>query len=127
MARLYANENFPRQVVEELRKLKHDVLTTFESGNAGKSVADEEVLAFAIGESRAVITLDRRDFVRLHQQNPVHFGIIVCTQDADTSGQAQRIDEQIQAHNSLAGQLLRVNRPGIVAAPGTRGRIRKVL
>ena len=28
MARLYANENFPLPVVNELRRLGHDVLTT---------------------------------------------------------------------------------------------------
>jgi hypothetical protein len=36
MARLYANENFPFPVVEELRRLGHDVLTTLEAGNAGR-------------------------------------------------------------------------------------------
>lgn len=30
MARLYANENFPLPAVEELRRLGHDVLTTYE-------------------------------------------------------------------------------------------------
>ncbi len=35
MARIYANENFPLPVVEELRRLGHDVVTSLESGNAG--------------------------------------------------------------------------------------------
>ena len=35
MARLYANENFPLPVVEELRRLGHEVLTTYEAGDAG--------------------------------------------------------------------------------------------
>ena len=35
MARLYANENFPYQVVIALRALGHDVLTVQEAGNAG--------------------------------------------------------------------------------------------
>ena len=38
MARLYSNENFPLPVVEELRRLGHDVLTTHEAGESGKSV-----------------------------------------------------------------------------------------
>jgi uncharacterized protein DUF5615 len=29
---LYADENFPLRVVEELRRLGHDVITTFEDG-----------------------------------------------------------------------------------------------
>jgi len=47
MARLYANENFPLPAVEELRRLGHDVLTSYESGRAGQAVPDEDVLAFA--------------------------------------------------------------------------------
>lgn len=111
MARLYANENFPRQVVEALRILGHDVWTVFEAGNAGQSISDEEVLAFASRHPRAVLTLNRRDFIRLHRVQPDHSGIIVCTQDADTEGQAHRIDEVITSAESLTGQLLRVNRP----------------
>jgi hypothetical protein len=47
MARLYANENFPLPVVEELRKLGHNVLTTFDVGKAGLALPDESVSAFA--------------------------------------------------------------------------------
>jgi hypothetical protein len=43
MALLYTNENFPLPVVVELRHLGHDVLTTQEAGEAGKSVPDEQV------------------------------------------------------------------------------------
>ncbi|MGB2611676.1 MAG: DUF5615 family PIN-like protein [Isosphaeraceae bacterium] len=43
----YANENFLFPVVEELRGLGHDVVTSFESGNAGRAVPDPEVLAYA--------------------------------------------------------------------------------
>jgi hypothetical protein len=34
MARLYSNEHFPFPVVEELRRLGHDVLTIQETGQA---------------------------------------------------------------------------------------------
>jgi hypothetical protein len=46
MARIYADEHFPREVVQNLRSLGHDVLTVQEAGNAG--LPDEDVLAFAI-------------------------------------------------------------------------------
>ena len=93
MARLYANENFPYQVVVALRILGHNVLTVQEAGNAGQGISDEAVLAFAIEHSRAVVTINRRDFIRLHWQQSDHTGIIVCTQDADTEGQAERIHQ----------------------------------
>ena len=110
--RIYANENFPRKVVERLRELGHDVLTTKDAGNAGRGVPDEEVLAFAIAAGRAVLTLNRRDFLRLHRASQAHAGIIVCTEDPDIEGQASRIDAAIQGAGTLEGQVLRVNRPG---------------
>jgi hypothetical protein len=67
MARLYANENFPLPAVEELRQLGHDVLTTYESGQAGQATPDEDVLAFAVAEGRVLVTLNRKHFVRLHR------------------------------------------------------------
>ena len=83
MARLYANENFPLPAVQELRRLGHDVLTIQQTGRAEQAVPDEEVLAFAKTQSRAVITLNRKHFARLHRQQPDHSGIIVCTFDPD--------------------------------------------
>ena len=111
MATLYANENFPLQVVDALRALGHDVLTTHEAGRDNQSIDDTEVLAFATENDRALLTINRRDFIRLHEQNASHAGIIVCTQDHDTDGQAKRIHEAIQANEPLAGKLIRINRP----------------
>ena len=108
---LYANENFPRPVVEELRRLGHDVLTVLEAGKADQAIEDEEVLAFAISLGRAVLTLNRQHFIRLHRQQPVHAGIVVCTYDPDFVRHAVRIHALLESQPHLAGQLLRVNRP----------------
>lgn len=83
MGHLYANENFPLPVVERLRELGHDVLTTTDAGQSDQAASDEEVLAFAILQSRAVLTLNRKHFVRLHRDHDDHRGIVVCTFDAD--------------------------------------------
>lgn len=91
MARLYSNENFPLPVVEELRRLGHDVLTVQEAGKGEQAIEDAQVLAFATSLE--------------------HAGIIVCTFDADFTGQAGRIDAAILEQPELAGQLVRVNRP----------------
>lgn len=109
MARLYANENFPRQVVQALRVLGHDVLTVAEAGHANRRIPDDEVLAFAVANERAVLTLNRHDFVRLHNLRSEHCGIIVCAQDPDTDGQAVRIHEAITQVQVLAGHLIRIN------------------
>ena len=111
MARVYSNENFPRQIVLALRANGHDVLTTGEAGLANQEIPDAEVLAYATREGRAVLTLNRRDFIRLHRERPDHAGIIVCAQDPDEAGQAARIHAAIAAAGALAGQLIRVNLP----------------
>lgn len=111
MARLYANENFPLPVVEELRRLGHDVLTSQDAGNAGRAVPDEEVLSFATTQERALLTLNRKHFITLHQDGMAHTGIIACTFDANFAEQAARIDVALQAGSSLPGVVIRVNRP----------------
>ena len=54
MARLYADENFRRSVVDLLRAMGHDVLTAFEAGQANQKISDEEVLQFAHANLRAL-------------------------------------------------------------------------
>lgn len=112
MTRLYSNENFPLPVVEELRRLGHDVLTIYETGKAGQSVSDDAVLAFACDEGRALLTLNRKHFIRLHRQKPDHPGIMVCTVDPDFVSLARRIHDAIEKSGRLSRQLIRINRPG---------------
>ena len=111
MASLYSNENFPLPVVEELRRLGHDVLTVAEAGKAEQAISDPEVLAFATTKERAVLTINRKHFVSLHRESENHAGIIVCTLDLDFSGQAERISAAIALQGDLHGQLIRINRP----------------
>jgi Domain of unknown function (DUF5615) len=111
VANLYTDENFPLPVVEFLRSFGHDVLTAREAGNANLRIPDEEVLAFAVTNERAVLTRNRRDFMRLHILQPNHAGIIVCTEDPDFERLATHINEAIAALETLAGKLIRVNRP----------------
>jgi hypothetical protein len=111
MARLYANENFPFPVVEALRRLGDDVLTSQETGLSGRGAPDEEVLEFARQDNRALLTLNRKHFFRLHSLRPSHAGIIACTFDPDFDRQARRIHSAIESR-VLSGQFLRVSRPG---------------
>jgi predicted nuclease of predicted toxin-antitoxin system len=111
MARLYSNENFPLPVVEELRRLGHDVLTIQEPGKANQEYPDEAVLAAASADERIVLTINRKHFRQLHHTHPNHQGIILCTTDVDFIGQAQQIHAALAAHSTFVGQLIRVNRP----------------
>ena len=111
MTRLYSNENFPIPVVDELRRLGHDVLTIQETNHVGQSLPDAAVLTFASEEGRALLTLNRKHFIQLHNSSPNHAGIIVCTFDPNFIGQAHRVHAAIDSQPDLSGQLMRVKRP----------------
>lgn len=109
--RFYADENFPLNVVIELRRLGDDVLTAFEDGRANQRLPDEEVLRRATELKRIVLTINRRDFRLLHQSQIAHPGIVICTQDADFIGQAERVATACRSLDSIENQLIRVYRP----------------
>jgi predicted nuclease of predicted toxin-antitoxin system len=111
MALLFADEDFPFAVVEELRRLGHDALTVRDVGLANIRTPDEDVLAVAISQGRAVLTRNRWHFGRLHRLVRPHAGIIACTHDLDFLGQASRIHSLLAVQPVLVNQLLRVTRP----------------
>ena len=111
MPAFYADENFPLPVVEALRRLGHDVLTAFEAGQANERIPDEGVLEFAARSGRAVLTLDRWEFIGLHARLRRHSGIVVCTQDSDVERQAAAIDAAVRDIAALQDSLIRINRP----------------
>ncbi len=106
----YADENFPLDVVIELRRLGNDVLIAFEDGRANQRIEDEKVLRRAIKLNRAVLTINRIDFKKLHQSNPNHSGIVICTFDGDFAGQAQRIHETCKKLSEINNELVRIYR-----------------
>jgi len=110
MASLYADEDFPHPVAEKLRALGHDVLTVHDAGQANKKIPDAQVLVDATALRRAVLTHNRRDYIRLHKASAQHAGIIACTRDPDTDALAQRIHDAVQAVSDLHGLLIRVTR-----------------
>ena len=112
MARFYSNENIALQVVTELRRLGHDVLTSLDAGNANAAVADTEVLALAVAEGRILLSNNRRHFLHLHRHRTNdHAGIVLCTFDPDFCGQAQRIHVAVATTSDMRNQVIRVNRP----------------
>jgi hypothetical protein len=88
----------------------HDVVTMIDAGKTGQALTDKAVLELAGAGQRAVVTLNRRHFVRLHAVEANHAGIIVCSLDLDFNGQAARIDRAIATHPSMVSRLIRVKR-----------------
>jgi hypothetical protein len=113
MVGLYADENFELPVIKKLREKGSDILAALEAGNANQGIPDEDVLAFAIQEHRAVITLNYNDFKNLHKRDSNHCGIVICIgtrRAADRDDLTDRIDLALRGKASLTGELIRVNR-----------------
>ena len=74
---------------------------------------DDQVLAFAVGQERSVLTINRIDFIRLHRRDNQHFGIVVCTNNRNWEQFAARVNEAVRDEESLRGKLIRVVRPSV--------------
>ncbi len=110
MARLFADENFPIPTVEALRELGHDVMTVAEVDLAGLGIPDEDVLAFAHADGRAVLTHNRKHFRKLDGAGRPHSGMVLSTADTDFDSLAVRVDQALSQVIALTGQMIRVTR-----------------
>jgi predicted nuclease of predicted toxin-antitoxin system len=111
MISLYADEQFPLPVVTRLREKGYNILTVQDAGNANQGIPDEDVLAFATSQNRAVITQNRKDFIRLHNQGLNQVGIVSCSKNLDWDSFATEIDRVLSSKDSIAGEVVRVTRP----------------
>lgn len=108
MFRFYANENLAAELVNELRRLGHDVLTSREAGNANQGIPDDVVLSTAAADGRCVVTFNRDDFLALHRDSKDHGGIVVCKDDPDRIGLARVLHDYLVGQHSLHNRLIRV-------------------
>ncbi len=108
MARLLADEQFPRPAVRDLWARGHDIETVQSAGLTG--AADQDVLAAATADGRAVLTQDR-DFIKLHKRGAVHAGVVFASEDQDFDALAARVHAVLTVTADLAGVLIRVYRP----------------
>ncbi|MFO1470055.1 MAG: DUF5615 family PIN-like protein [Turneriella sp.] len=66
MIRLYLDEDVHKQVALALRVRGYDVVSVHELEKW--NLSDEEQLAFAVSNNRAIFTFNRGDFAKLHEQ-----------------------------------------------------------
>jgi predicted nuclease of predicted toxin-antitoxin system len=91
--RLYVDEDASESaVVIGLRARGVDLVTTSEAGRLGAT--DEEQLAYAATEDRAIYTFNTSDFARLHREflerGRAHAGIIVIPEQRYSTGEKIR-------------------------------------
>jgi len=111
VASFYSDENFRYPVVEQLRRLGHDVLTAQEAGRAGQGIDDDIVLDDARVMSRILLTQNRENFKKLHRKGLPHRGIVVCTYDPDAEALSRRIAEAVSREEPGGRWLVSVVRP----------------
>lgn len=113
MANFYADENFRKSVVDELRRLGHDVLTSSQAGHSNIGFSDDAVIQFAVMRRRIILTFNRKHFIKFHKMEILHWGIVVCTEDKDNLSLAKRIHEAVAnfSDDDFKNTLIRINRP----------------
>ncbi len=82
--KLHLNEHLSPRLAIQLRQHGFDVTSTVELGMV--SADDDDQLAFAVSDQRAIVTINFSDFVVLHQQyladSHEHWGIIFSTEES---------------------------------------------
>jgi predicted nuclease of predicted toxin-antitoxin system len=111
MIRFYSNENLAINLVEAIRSLGYDVLTSYEAQQANQGIPDDEVLRYATINNRCVLTFNRGDFLVLHRNQINHCGIIACREERNYSVQVQVLHEFLESGNQdLKNRLLRLQK-----------------
>ena len=79
--KLHLNEHLSPRLAEQLRGHGFDVTSTLGSNMVGAD--DDEQLAYAASNQRAIVTFNHKDFVVLHlnyaAEGKVHWGIVLST------------------------------------------------
>lgn len=103
-----ADENLPLPVVISLRLKGMNLTTVREACLEGKP--DNEVLEYALKHDLAIITMDRRDFKRLHHSGFAHKGILGVRFYPDFPEMAEAIFQAVRDQDNLDGTYIPVNR-----------------
>lgn len=85
--RFHLDENVSNAVAEGLRRRGIDVTTTPEEALIGAS--DKAQLEFALSQKRVIFTQDT-DFLRMHQAEITHAGIVYCSPGNKSIGEIIR-------------------------------------
>lgn len=81
--KLHLDEHLPPRLALQLRMHGYDVTSTLESGLV--EADDDEQLAFAATEQRAIVTVNHKDFAVRHEsylsEGKEHWGIVLSTEE----------------------------------------------
>ena len=116
LLQFYSNENFPIVMVNLLRAAGHDVLNSYEAGQANQRIPDNQVLRYATSIHRILITENRQDFIDLHGVTLDHPGIIIFKSDRDYIGKIKAMSDFLTIDSQpLENRLLRIKKQNMKA------------
>jgi len=116
LLQFYSNENFPIVMVNLLRAVGHDVLTSYEAGQANQRIPDNQVLHYATSIHRILITENRQDFINLHGVTLDHPGIIIFKSDRDYIEKIKAMSDFLTIDSQpLENRLLRIKKQNMKA------------
>lgn len=115
-----ADECIDVQLVFRLRRLGYEVETVRVhcQSKYGDGIEDEAVLRLAREHRLALLTSNESDFVRLHGEQPGHYGVLVVENEDDVLVQARRIDDALKEAGDIRGRLVWLTRSA--TAPPTK-------
>jgi hypothetical protein len=110
IARLYFDEDVDGRLVEALQQHGYDIETTVTAGLLGAS--DEQQLAYANGQQRALVTHNVKHFPGLHaawiEAGQTHWGIIILVGHSAVTVWLRRMERLLNRFSAkeLQNQLL---------------------
>jgi hypothetical protein len=109
--RLFTDEHIDPRLAPALLRRGFDVLTCQAAGRANQRISDDEQLAFAASDGRALLTFNTVDFIALDIQwkeaGRTHAGIIVSPVIGSISDLVRRVQRHLttvtpeRQHNTL--------------------------
>jgi predicted nuclease of predicted toxin-antitoxin system len=96
---LFTDEHIDPRLAQALASRGFDVLSCREAGRANQRISDDDQLAFAASQGRAILTFNTVDFILIDvewkQSGRRHAGIIVSTAIRNLSDLIRRVEHHI--------------------------------
>ncbi len=96
---LYIDEDVHAALAGELRRRGYDVESCHEAGRGNRAIPDEEQLAYATEQGRAIITFNAADYILLDQEWKAvgleHTGIVVSPKINDLGELLRRVTHHL--------------------------------
>jgi hypothetical protein len=101
--RVYTDEMISPALAVQLRQRGYDALSCDEASLSGQSIPDQDQLAFATQNDRALLSFNMRDFVRLDQEwkrlEQEHAGIIIAPEIDDIGSLLRLVERHLETYS----------------------------